>query len=71
MGVPYTLEQQAESFASAFPEEDRAFVRDWYLAKLQREAEARFWRLVEAAVTVLILVAVLPSLALWAYFTLS
>lgn len=65
-----TLEEQADSFAQSFPAEDREPVRDWYLAQLRQDRTHRRWRAAEAGLTVFLLVAVLPALALWAYFTL-
>lgn len=67
----YSAEEQAESFASSFPEKDRLSVREWYLAQLEQERRSFMWKKVEAGVTVFVLVGVLPTLALLAYIQLS
>lgn len=71
MGELYSAEEQAETFASSFPEPDRLSVREWYLAQLEQDRRSFFWKKVEAGLTVFILIGVLPTLALWAYIQLS
>ncbi|HSV28015.1 MAG TPA: hypothetical protein VLL76_00610 [Candidatus Omnitrophota bacterium] len=71
MGRLYSLDEQAATFAESFPDADRDGVREWYLEQLKRDRERGFWKRLEAGATVFVLVGVLPSLALWAYFTLS
>lgn len=70
MSAPYTLDEQADSFAEQFPEQDRAGVREWYRAQLEIEHEKRLWKRIEAGVTVFVFVGLLPTLALWALLEL-
>ncbi|MEW5727410.1 MAG: hypothetical protein AB1918_06250 [Pseudomonadota bacterium] len=67
----YSAEEQADSFASSFPEPDRATVKEWYLAQLEVDRRDFFWKQVEAGLTVFVLAGVLPTIALWAYIQLS
>lgn len=67
----YSLEEQADSFASSFPDSDRSAVREWYLEQLLQDDRRLLWKKVEAGVTVFVLAGVLPSLAFLAYFHLS
>lgn len=67
----YSADDQAESFASSFPERDRATVKEWYLLQLENDRRDFFWKKIEAGMTVFMLVGVLPTLALWAYIQLS
>lgn len=60
-----SLDDRATTFAESFDEPDRPAVRDWYLAKLRREARARTWLMLRAILAAVLLAAALPGIALW------
>ncbi len=66
-----STEQQAEIFASSFPESERAAAKEWYLGEMETDRRAYFWQSVQAGLTAFVMTGVLPTLALWAFVQLS